>query len=576
MNNFVSIMLMKNYKNEFNNNIFKQEQIEYNKENINWRYINFPNNEECVKLIDGKMGIFVYLDEECIIPEGNDINLFEKLSKKFKNNDYFTCSKSQYVNKKFVINHYPGSVTYDINNFCNKNKNVLNNDLINLLLVSKINIFKSLNKFNTNFNKIKSQSISNNFIKQLNFFLHSIKFTTPHYVRCLKPNDFDQKNNCNKIQILDQLRFSGILETVKILRAGYSIRIKYENFYDNFYMIMDRNNNQESPNSHCKIFFNKNFKNMEDYQIGLSKIFLKKHIFQKLENQKLHIINFSSIIIQSNFKCYIYRKKWLYYKKCVINSQSYIRRFLAIKFVYNKRKLRAIIKIQKNVRKMLYYKKYNKIRNCVIQLQCLYRYKKFVFRCRKKLQHKSILIIQKTYRMYIQKKKFRKYVTSIVIIQSLFRKKIAIKICNDKKKYVKTLKYIKWKNLQLENKYKNLQEKNKLLLKEKQNKIKNMILEEKNKLLLKEKQNKIKNMILQEKNKQLLKDKEKQNYLIDEFNVEKNILNDKISIMIQKSENDHITKNELAEKINRLLIEKSEMNEKLYELRHKTYSFFDN
>ena len=211
-----------NYANEklqqeFNNYVFKEEQKVYNKEKIDWKEIKFPNNDKCIDIFENNMGIYKMLDEECMIPGGNVENLYNKLIKKYEKDNIVKFLKKDYINKRIIINHYVGEVTYDINNFCIKNKNILNIDLINLLENSEILILKEINKeIKIKRSKIYSDSISYKFINQLNNFIKSIKKTESHYIRCIKPNKNDLINNVIKSLILEQLTYSGILETVKI------------------------------------------------------------------------------------------------------------------------------------------------------------------------------------------------------------------------------------------------------------------------------------------------------------------------------------------------------------------------
>ena len=110
-----------NLQNQFNKYIFKLEQEEYKKENIKWNQISFPDNQECLNLIQSKFGILSMLDEECRLPKGNDLNYTSKLVKKYDNNIYFEKQK-RYANKKFGVNHYAGTVIYDTDGFCEKIK----------------------------------------------------------------------------------------------------------------------------------------------------------------------------------------------------------------------------------------------------------------------------------------------------------------------------------------------------------------------------------------------------------------------------------------------------------------------
>ncbi|KAB7505344.1 Unconventional myosin-Vb [Armadillidium nasatum] len=144
-----------NYANEklqqqFNQHVFKLEQEEYVKEQIEWEFINFNDNQPCIDLIEYKLGILDLLDEECKMPKGSDQSWVEKLYDKCKKRDHF--SKPRLSNTSFIISHFADNVEYESCGFLEKNRDTVSEEHINILRASQLSLVKSL------FSETKSQS----------------------------------------------------------------------------------------------------------------------------------------------------------------------------------------------------------------------------------------------------------------------------------------------------------------------------------------------------------------------------------------------------------------------------------
>ena len=111
-----------------------------------------------------------------------------------------------------------------------------------------------------------------------------INTTSPHYIRCIKPNDLNKANIFDRVRVNDQLKYSGILEAVKVARAGYPIRFLKNTFLDKYFMLTDY----------------KNILSPVNFKEGKTKIFLKMSGYEKLEKLKKDIIAKKVIIIQKS------------------------------------------------------------------------------------------------------------------------------------------------------------------------------------------------------------------------------------------------------------------------------------
>ena len=127
-------------QNQFNKYSLEQEQKEYELEGIKWDYITFTDNIECIQLISGKMGVFKILDEQCKVPNGNDKTFLGRMNKELQTNKYYQCN-NVYSQKSFTIKHYADNIDYQVDDFCNKNKDVVSNEIMKL--VNEFDLFKS-------------------------------------------------------------------------------------------------------------------------------------------------------------------------------------------------------------------------------------------------------------------------------------------------------------------------------------------------------------------------------------------------------------------------------------------------
>ncbi|KAI9922374.1 hypothetical protein PsorP6_001724 [Peronosclerospora sorghi] len=237
-----------NYANEtlqqhFNLTVLRMEQETYEKEEIKWSFINFPDNGPCIDLIQGKpYGILPVLDEECIVPQGNDQNFARKLYRQHAQNPHFSANKTDMANHLFVVHHYAGAVTYDTFGFCEKNKDVLYPEITAIIKRSTKPFVCRLLEVGAGKNlaskksKGRSASVSSRvslglqFRNQLKHLLETINVTDCHYVRCLKPNDKAKANLLMPKRVCDQLKAGGVLEAVRVNQAGYPVRIAHQQF----------------------------------------------------------------------------------------------------------------------------------------------------------------------------------------------------------------------------------------------------------------------------------------------------------------------------------------------------------
>ena len=247
-----------NYCNEslqqqFNRFVFKLEQQEYMREGINWDMIEFEDNQDILDLIEKKHGgILTKLDEQCKLGMRCTDRTFvaavynTHLSKSKR----FSASKKQQSQGKFSINHYAGVVEYDTTGFMDKNKDEMPMDVGELFSNSSCvfirNVAQNMSskvsgaqeesgrKRNIMQSSISRVSVGGQFSSQLHKLRRRIDETHPHYVRCLKPNDQLQPGRIDLNIVVDQLRCGGILEAIRVSRAGFPHRYTFDHFHLRF------------------------------------------------------------------------------------------------------------------------------------------------------------------------------------------------------------------------------------------------------------------------------------------------------------------------------------------------------
>lgn len=414
-----------NYTNEklqylFNNYIFKLEQQEYLKENIKWNHINYPDNTKILNTIDNRQNsIFSFLNEQSILKNGNDQNVYSIIYNNLKDNKNIKFRHSFKVKKQFSIQHYAGDVCYTVKNFIQKNKYELNPEFIkmfskNQFIQDNFNLghkiqskTKSKSKSKTK-TKTKTKTILQNFKKQLTELASIVSKTNQHYIRCIKPNDVDKSDQFIHKRVYEQLKYCGVLESIKIARAGYPIRINYNDFYYKFFSYIYFNKIDMNTNSFTNLYDNlkDTLKKKMDIQFGKTKIFLKKYLYQIIVDKNINIQTNKALQIQKCVRMHCKYSKYTFFKKNICILQLKYKSYFA-------KKIESIKIITKHISGYIQQKIFNKIKQNIVKIQSIWRLfverKKYVF-----VRH--IVKIQSIYRSYHQQNMFRK---KIIMIRSI-------------------------------------------------------------------------------------------------------------------------------------------------------------
>lgn len=207
------------------------------------------------------------MDEECKFPNSTDKTLLEKLHTNFAKHKHYTQPRKS--GTSFVIIHYAGEVSYEISSFLEKNRDTIYDDIIELGRASLNPLISKLFEEDTSTGK---KTVGAQFKDQVNALMQTLSATSPHYIRCIKPNTMKESNNFDDQLVLLQLRFSGMLDTVRIRKSGYPIRFDLQEFYERF-KIFSPSTPANDLRKVSHILLSQLPINQETWKIGLTKVF---------------------------------------------------------------------------------------------------------------------------------------------------------------------------------------------------------------------------------------------------------------------------------------------------------------
>ncbi|KAK3585324.1 hypothetical protein CHS0354_040273 [Potamilus streckersoni] len=273
-----------NYVNEKLQQIFieltlKAEQEEYVQEGIKWTPIEYFNNKIVCDLIESKSppGIMCVLDDVCAtmhaVSEGADQTLLQKLSNAVGTHEHFNGT-----NIGFVIHHYAGKVQYDIDGFCERNRDVLFSDLILLMQSSENEFIASLFPESVDVQSKGRPSTASSKIKtQANKLVDTLMKCTPHYIRCIKPNETKKARDFEDGRVKHQVEYLGLKENIRVRRAGFAFRREFAKFLRRYAILTPETWPQWRGDLRQGINHLMNHVNMDkdQFQLGKTKVFIK-------------------------------------------------------------------------------------------------------------------------------------------------------------------------------------------------------------------------------------------------------------------------------------------------------------
>uniref|UniRef100_A0A0B7BA75 Myosin motor domain-containing protein n=1 Tax=Arion vulgaris TaxID=1028688 RepID=A0A0B7BA75_9EUPU len=373
-----------NYCNEKLQQIFieltlKEEQEEYIKEGIEWIHVDYFNNSVICDLIEKQnLGILALLDEECLRP-GNtsDKTFLDKLDDRCAKHPHYEsrkCKKNQsdksLPHDAFRLRHYAGNVLYKISGFLDKNNDLLFRDLSQAMHKCSHKMLKELfPEGNPTESSLKRPATAGSQFKiSVTELMKNLSSKNPNYIRCIKPNDSKQPRSLDREIVKHQVRYLGLMENVRVRRAGYAFRQAYPLFLFRYKMLAPETWPYwtSDPKDGVEKILQAQEIPKEEFAFGKTKIFIRnprllfdmeqrrrermhylatkiRAVWLGYKHQKLYKrMKASQVVISSRFRGYWARKRYLKTKQSVLIIQCYTRGWKA-------RKLLAGMKYEKRV-----------------------------------------------------------------------------------------------------------------------------------------------------------------------------------------------------------------------------------
>jgi myosin-5 len=463
LNSFEQLCI--NYTNEslqqqFNRHVFKLEEEEYLREGIDPLLVVFSDNQDCLDLIEHRaLGILAALDDEGRMPGGSDRNFAARLYKAYGTHARFYATAKHVRSNEFVIKHYAGDVCYNAHLFVDKNRDELPKECSYLLSSASNSLIKAIfsdhcantkqatNKGgNTTGNK-SAVSVGLQFRGQLHDLLAHIAQTVPHYIRCIKPNDSCSGDRFDRIRCVEQLRHCGVLEAVRVARAGFPVRLGHRDFFcryrplanphapmtaelprrlyrdesnpkemcrlllraimDDTFPCVDSSSEERSGDGvHSRLFSYQFWRGTQRIgesavQLGATKVFLRRLAYDVLEGMVTRRLERAALKVQSVLRATKLRVLYRAMRRSALQIQSVFRGYRSRKHTQQVRCHRAASKIQSSFRRF----------------SALFRYATL---------RRSALKIQGTVRMFVILRRFRSLRAAIVVLQSACRRRMAL------------------------------------------------------------------------------------------------------------------------------------------------------
>uniref|UniRef100_A0A669D9U8 Unconventional myosin-Id n=1 Tax=Oreochromis niloticus TaxID=8128 RepID=A0A669D9U8_ORENI len=230
--------------------VLKQEQEEYQREGIPWKHIDYFNNQIIVDLVEQQhKGIFAVLDEACMnVGKVTDEVFLQGLNTKLAKHAHYTSrklsptDKSLEFDRDFRIRHYAGDVVYSVVGFIDKNKDTLFQDFKRLLYNSSNPVLKAMwpeGKLRITEVTKRPLTAATLFKNSMISLVENLASKEPYYVRCVKPNDVKSPLLFEHERCRHQVEYLGLLENVRVRRAGFANRQTYPRFLQRYKMISE-------------------------------------------------------------------------------------------------------------------------------------------------------------------------------------------------------------------------------------------------------------------------------------------------------------------------------------------------
>ncbi|XP_029981236.1 unconventional myosin-Ib isoform X5 [Sphaeramia orbicularis] len=337
-----------NYCNEKLQQIFieltlREEQEEYVREGIEWTNIEYFNNAIICDLIENNQnGILAMLDEECLRPGTvTDETFLDKLNTVCAEHQHFESRLSK--NSKFLtdhslphncfrIQHYAGKVLYRVEGFVDKNNDLLYRDLSQAMYKANHSLIKQLfpegNPAKVNLKRPPTAGFQ--FRASVGTLMKNLQTKNPNYIRCIKPNDKKASHIFTDSLVRHQVRYLGLMENVRVRRAGYAFRQAYEPCLERYKMLCKRTwpHWRGPAREGVEVLMTDLQVPAEEFSYGRSKIFIRNpRTLFFLEERRRQCLEDLATLIQKIYRGWKCRTQFLLLKKSQVTVAAWYRRY---------------------------------------------------------------------------------------------------------------------------------------------------------------------------------------------------------------------------------------------------------
>ncbi|CAJ1395531.1 unnamed protein product [Effrenium voratum] len=402
-----------NYANEklqqkFTHDVFKAVQQEYTAEGIPWDRIEFKDNAPILALIESKLGIIAMLNEECVRPKGSNQNFVSKLVSVHKEDPAFSAPKLGKMRElQFSIRHYAGEVMYTSEGWLDRNNDAVSEDLVFLMRSSGNELLASLFQEDS---KGKRDTVVTKFKSSLSQLMDTIGQTGTQYVRCIKPNQTKSAAEVNNDMVVDQLRCAGVIEAIRISRAGFPARMPLKDFSQRFHLLVQSYSSKRLAQfslrtpvvlgtdevANCRKLLASLLGADEQYQVGRTRVYFKTGVLESLEERRALLIQAAAVElgrmvrghqtkrlfrrmqhiarrVQAIWRMNLARNVYRRIRRVILLCQARRRAVLAARRLHQLRRQRAATKIQAQWRRRRAMKELESARGAAIRIQALAR-----------------------------------------------------------------------------------------------------------------------------------------------------------------------------------------------------------
>ncbi|KAF0696135.1 Aste57867_13081 [Aphanomyces stellatus] len=390
-----------NYANEklqqkFVKDVFSSVQDEYVREGLAWDHITYADNQDILTLIEGKMGIINLMNDHIRQPRGTEEALVNKFRTNAKENPVIAFAKVKRT--QFTIKHYAGAVTYETVGFMEKHRDALMPDLLTLVQSSSVSFVVSLfpndepevaappspekeavppiiqawnnrrkgktvdkveevvdKAFSGRRKALPPKTLGQQFKTSLAKLMETIEATNVHYVRCIKPNSTKSPTLFDKPMVVSQLRSAGVIDAIRISRAGYPSRLSAVELATRYALMFPPSMiHQTTVQDTCECLLKTmGFHMPVEYQMGKTLVYFKAGVLEELEALKSDFEYEQATVIQKIVLGFICRRRLARQIRAAIRIQAFCRRALEQLYLRRMRHLVSSVQLAFRYRKQL-------------------------------------------------------------------------------------------------------------------------------------------------------------------------------------------------------------------------------